>query len=53
MKKILSLLTILAMALTIVACGTKEDSNSDEQKITIWAWDKVFNPDYSTNQLIS
>ncbi|WP_312712329.1 ABC transporter substrate-binding protein [Proteiniclasticum ruminis] len=43
MKKILSLLTILAMALTIVACGTKEDSNSDEQKITIWAWDKAFN----------
>ena len=42
MKKIIVLVTTLVMALSIAACGSK-DTNTDEQKLTIWAWDKAFN----------
>jgi lactose/L-arabinose transport system substrate-binding protein len=49
MKKLLSLMIILSLVMSLVACGNNNEASSDEMelnesaKITIWAWDPNFN----------
>ena len=42
MKKAISLLLALAMALALVACGGPAEPATDNT-VTIWAWDEAFN----------
>ena len=47
MKKIWALLLVMAMGVSITACGSKEDVGANggtgKQKVTVWAWDPSFN----------
>jgi len=48
MKKILSVMIILALVLSLAACGNNEEASGsmeikEDGKITIWAWDPNFN----------